>query len=318
MPGRFLGNQTIEVELLEGSEKSKTYTITNNITKGHNIYARKGVKYICTVRKQNGKNIVWLYNYNRAKYIYILTALFILLVLFIAGRQGLRSIISLFFTGVMIIFVLIPLFLSGAEPVPFSILILSIITIVSFLLISGFNRKTSAAIIGTITGILFAGIISYLFSRIADLSGINMEKGEQILYIAKDYNIRIKGLLFTSILIASLGAVMDVAMSISSSVFEIKNHKPNISNKDLFLSGMNIGRDVIGTMINTLILAFAGSSFALIMMISGLKMSYTQFINIPLISIEIIQALAGSIGIILTVPATNIVSILINNKQEGI
>lgn len=315
VPGRVIGRQWITIEILDGELKNKKFNIINNITKKHNVYAESGKKYICTIRKQENRNIVWLYNYNRAKILYILLFIFVTTVILIAGRQGMRSLLSLVFTAIMIIFVLIPLIFSGAEPLPFSILILSIVIIVSFLLISGFSHKTAAAISGTIFGIIIAGLISYIFSSLANLSGINMEKGEQILYIAKDYNIKVKGLLFISILIASLGAVMDVAMSISSSVFEIKNHKPEIKSKDLFFSGMAIGKDVIGTMINTLILAFAGSSFTLILMIAGLKMSYIQFINIPVINIEIIQALAGSIGILLTVPFTNIASIIIINRR---
>ncbi|MCG8572230.1 MAG: YibE/F family protein, partial [Spirochaetes bacterium] len=215
-----------------------------------------------------------------------------------------------------IIFILIPLIFQGYDPILFSILILSVIVIVSFFIIAGFSRKTIAAIIGTIGGIIFAGLISYFTSNAAKLSGINMEKGEQILYLAKDFNIRIKGILFISILIASLGAIMDVAMSIASAINEIKIHKPEISSRELFQSGMNIGHDMISTMINTLILAFAGSSFTLLLMIAGFHMDFKQFINIPVISIEIIQAISGSIGILLTVPFTNIATIFLLKRKE--
>lgn len=316
VPGRKLGRQNIKVRLLEGEYKNKIFTITNNITKGHNIYAEKGKKYIFTVRIKDNGPVVWLYNYNRAKYLFVLLAIFILLVLLIAGQKGIRSLISLFFTGVMIIFILIPLIFAGYDPILYSILILSVVIIVSFLLISGLKEKTAGAIIGTISGVIFAGLFSFITSRIAHLSGINMEKGEQILYIAQDFNIRINGILFIAILIASLGAIMDIAMSIASAISEIKQHKPDISNKELFISGMNIGHDIIGTMTNTLILAFAGSSFTLILMIAGFRMEFTQFINIPVICIEIIQALSGSIGILLTVPLTNIATIILLKKRR--
>jgi len=135
-----------------------------------------------------------------------------------------------------------------------------------------------------------------------------MDKGEQLIYIAQDYQIQIHGLMFASILIASLGAVMDVSMSIASSMQEIYTTNPDISMKDLMKSGLVVGRDIMGTMANTLILAFAGGSLSLILLIWGYQMDYRQMINMPFISIEVIQGLSGSIGVILTVPFTALVS----------
>lgn len=315
VPGRKLGRQNITVELLEGEYKNQQFTITNNLTKGHNVLTEVGQKYIFTVRQKDDGPLVWLYNYNRAKYIYWLLGLFVVSIILIAGFKGIKSLISLYFTGVMIICVLIPLIFQGYDPVLYSILILSLTIIVSFFIISGYSQKTLGAIIGTIGGMILAGCISYVTARIANLSGINLEKGEQILYMAEDFNIRVKGILFISILIASSGAIMDIAMSIASSLHELSNNNPRLSAGELFRSGMNIGHDMIGTMVNTLILAFTGGSFALLLMISGLHMEYKQFINIPLISIEIIQAVSGSMGILLAVPLTNAATIFFIKRK---
>lgn len=316
VPGRKLGKQEIVVNILTGKESGKSFTIFNTLSKGHNIEGKEGKGYIFSIRSESGKDkVVWLYSYNRIPLLTSLLLFFIGLVLFIGGRKGFNSLIALTFTGVLLLFVLIPLILKGVDPIFLSIILLSIITCVSFFLISGFSYKSIISIIGTIGGIIAAGTICYFSSKIAHLSGINMEKGEQILYIAEGFGIRINGFLFIAILISSLGAVMDVAMGITSSLDEIKKHHSEITNRELFKSGMSIGRDLIGTMINTLILAFTGSSFTLILMIAGLSMSFTQFINIPLISIEIIQGIAGSIGIILTVPLTNIVFIILQKEK---
>ncbi|MGL1890801.1 MAG: YibE/F family protein [Spirochaetaceae bacterium] len=315
--GRQLGIQDLVIEILTGTQRAETYNISNTLSKGHNVLGEEGKTYIFSIRTEpDGKLVVWLYSYNRIPLLAGLLLLFLFLVIFIAGRQGFRSLVALSFTGVMLLFVLVPLILNGFDPMGLSILILSVITVVSFILLTGFSKKSLIAILGTIGGIVVAGLISYITSKIAHLSGVNMEKGEQILYIAKDFGIRINGFLFIAILIASSGAVMDVAMSLTSALDEIQKHKPLITTKELFKSGMSIGRDLIGTMINTLILAFTGSSFTLILMIAGLSMSFTQFINIPLISIEIIQALAGSIGIILTVPLTNIIFIIVTKEEK--
>lgn len=317
VPSRKLGKQELEVLILSGEYKGQTFYIQNTLSKGHNILTEEGKSYIFSIREESEiKTVVWLYSYNRIPILSMLLILFISLVVIIAGKKGVRSLIALSFTGILILFVLVPLILKGFDPVLLSIILLILITTVNFLLISGFNKKSIVAITGTLGGIISAAFISYITAKIAHLSGINMEKGEQILYIAEDYGIKINGFLFIAILIASSGAVMDVAMSITSALTEIKVHKPQIHNRDLFKSGMSIGHDLIGTMINTLILAFTGGSFTLILMIYGLAMKFNQFINIPIISIEIIQALSGSIGILLTVPITNIFFIFIYKRRR--
>lgn len=317
--GRYMGTQKLRVKILEGSEKDNEFVINNTLSKRHNIKGTKGLKAIFTVREKNGKNIVWLYNYDRRSVIHLLVFSFLLLIVILGGIKGLKSILSLIFTSIMLIFVLIPLLFAGYEPIPISILVTTVIIFVSFSLIGGINKKTFDAIVGTIFGVVTAGLLSYIFGRLANLSGVNMENGEQVLYIATDYQIKIKGLMFISILISSLGAIMDVAMSISSAGSELVSRSEDISPKELFISLMNIGRDIMGTMTNTLILAFGGSSLTLIMMIWGYQMPYKQFINIPLIGIEAIQAFAGSIGIILTVPFTALITtVSLKHKRRRI
>ncbi len=316
IPGSSLGKQSLKVEILSGRDKGSVYDIFNTLSRSHNIRAEKGKKYVFSIREEDGRDkVVWLYNYNRLPVLLTVAALFILFIILVAGKQGFRSLVSLSFTAVVILFVIVPMILRGYDPIPLAIICLSIITLVSFLLLTGWSRKTLIALLGTMGGIMAAGLISLAASRAAHLSGIHLEKGEQILYIAQDYGIRIHGFLFISILIASLGAVMDVAMSLASSMEEIKKHNLSLTPREHFHSGMVIGRDLIGTMVNTLILAFTGSSFTLILMIAGLSMTFRQFINIPLIAIEIIQALAGSIGIILSVPLTNIIATLLHTKE---
>lgn len=317
MTDRYRGSQVLQVKILEGQEKGKEFEVYNSLSNLHNTYGKPGLKAIFTIKETDGKKIVWLYNEKRDTYIYGLSVIFLLLVCILGKMKGVKSILSLIFTAAVIIYLLIPMMFSGANPIPISIGLLSIITIVSFLLVGGFERKTYLAIGGAIFGITLAGTISYMSGELMNLSGINMEGGEQLVYIAKGYKIQVKGLLFVSILIASLGAVMDVSMSIASSINEIYTHNPKIPLKMLFISGMNIGRDIMGTMVNTLILAFAGGSLPMMMMIWGYNMDYNQFINIPAIIIEITNALAGSIGIIATVPFTAAISIIfIKRKRE--
>ena len=144
-----------------------------------------------------------------------------------------------------------------------------------------------------------------------NLSGVHMEKGESLLYIAQSRDFKLTSLLFVSILISCLGATMDIAVSIASSAEQLQSANPSMTRRNFFSSIMAVGRDIIGTMTNTLILAFCGSALPLAMMIWGYNMTYVQFINIPLIQIHILQALAGSIGMVLSVVFTATISVLI-------
>ncbi len=316
---RYRGSQEVMVKMLEGEDKGKEYRVYNSLGSLSNNYVRVGDKGIFTIRETKGRKVAWYFNPKRDNYLYILGGIFAAGLLIFGRLKGIKSLLALTFTGTMVIGVLIPMIFAGYSPVIWSVVVMAVVTLVSFILIGGFERKTYSAIIGTVAGITLAGILTLTFGSIMNLSGINMSGGEQLLYIAENYNIKIKGLLFASILIASLGAIMDVAMSIASSANEIYEKNPEIGGGELFVSLMNIGRDVMGTMTNTLILAFAGSSLPTIMMIWGYDMQYQQFINIPAISIEIMQGLAGSIGIIATVPLTALVSTLFikrDNREE--
>ena len=306
--GRFRGTQKLRVKILEGTYQNKEFEVYNTLSSLHSNLAYKGLKAVFTLRKSGGQIAVWLYNLKRDTHVFVLAALFFAALVMLGRGQGLKSALGLVFTCVLIVTVLIPALFAGFPPVPVSILLVSLMTVVSFILISGFTRKTFAAIAGTVSGITIAGIISAIVSFSAQLSGVNMEGGEQLLNLAPDYNLQLDGLLFTSILIASLGAVMDVSMSIASSMQEILAANPRLSKRELFKAGLTVGKDITGTMSNTLILAFAGSSLPLVMMIWGYGMSFKQFINIPRIVIEIMHGISGSIGIIAAVPCTALVA----------
>ena len=309
--GKFRGTQKLRVKILEGTHKNTEFEVYNTLSSLHSNFAYKGLKAVFTLRNSGGETAVWLYNLNRDTHVFVLLGLFFAALILLGRGQGLKSALGLVFTCVLIVTVLIPALFAGFPPVPVSIGLVSIMTIVSFILIGGFTRKTYTAIAGTVSGITIAGIISVVVSYSAQLSGVNMEGGEQLLNLAPDYNLKLDGLLFTSILIASLGAVMDVSMSIASSMQEILSANPRLSKKELFQSGLTVGKDITGTMSNTLILAFAGSSLPLVMMIWGYGMSFTQFINIPRIVIEIMHGISGSIGIIAAVPCTALVALFI-------
>ena len=174
--GRYRGIQKISVKILDGTKKNNVYETYNTLSTLHNTRAYKNLKAVFTIRVQDGKESIWLYNQKRDTHIYILVLLFALSLIFLGKRQGFKSLLGLIFTCTVIVSLLVPALFAGFAPIPISILLVSVVTFVSFILVSGFSRKTYAAILGTICGISIAGLISIIVSYTANLSGVNMEE----------------------------------------------------------------------------------------------------------------------------------------------
>ena len=171
-------------------------------------------------------------------------------------------------------------------------------------MIGGATRKTIAATAGTVAGVVIAGISAQLFSMASGITGYNVSDIETLMTLWNTNGIQVGGLLFSGLLISCLGAVMDVAMSVCSSMYEIYNQNLAMSRRDLFKAGMHVARDMMGTDSNTLILAFAGSSVSMLLLDYAYDLPYQQIINSNNIGIAIMQGLAGSFGIVLSVPLT--------------
>ncbi|ROR31870.1 putative membrane protein [Mobilisporobacter senegalensis] len=309
------GEQTIEISITEGEHKGETAVITNYLSALHNVYLKKGTQIIVRVDTYDGQYSFSVYNYNRSTVLYGFIGLFALTICIIGGKKGIKSLLSLVFAMICVIGLLLPLIAKGYPVLPVTIFIVAITTVAGFILIDGLNTKTISAIVGTITGVIISGVLSYIVGELVAINGFNMEEAESLLQITSDSNLEIKYLFVAGILISSLGAVMDVAMSIASAMHELCVVNPRLRPKELFRSGMNIGKDAMGTMSNTLILAFTGSSLNLMLMIFSYGIPFQQLINTDMIGIEIIRGIAGSIGIILTVPVVALVSTRIELRK---
>ena len=236
---------------------------------------------------------------------YAFAGLFALVLIAVGRKKGVYSVLSLIFTLSVVIFFMIPMIVDGFNPVVMAVITAALTTVFTILLVSDVSKQSAAAIGGTVIGVTIAGAIGIMAGRLAHISGLHMDHAQEVMYRQGiDGIIRVPQLLFAGIIIASLGAVMDVGMTIASSVFEMSKIDPKLSARELYKSGMNIGRDIIGTMSNTLILAFAGSSMAVIVIIALYQLPYIRLINLDLLAVEVIQGLSASIGLILTVPVT--------------
>lgn len=303
--GISIGSQTLKVKLTTAPYKDEFHVIHNTISLNYNNLCKVGDKIVLVVSHTIDETYtVYMYNQQRAPYVYGLLGVFVIFMLILGGKKGLRSILGLSFTLFSIYFIFIPLIYRGYHPIACSIGLTVITSFVTLYLINGHSKKTCIAILGTLSGTLTAGLFAYFSEVFAKLNGFQMEDAEALIVLSRDYGMHISGLLFASILIASLGAVMDIAMSISASLNEIKQQNPSIEKKALFLSGIEVGKDMIGTMSNTLILAFTGASLSLLLILFSYDTSLIQFMNMDSIVIEILQGLSGSLGLLLTVPIT--------------
>lgn len=300
------GYQNITVEFLSGNEKGKIVVIDNYLSATHNIVAKSGKKLIICCDTPDGVEPYYtVYNYYRSPYIWLILLVFLTIVALIGGKKGLRSSISLLFTIFMIVCFLLPGLYRGSSPIVITIISTCISTTVTIYLLNGLSYKTLVGIVSTMAGVISAGIIFIAISKLLIISGYQTEEAESLILIAQSTGLQINGVLFAGVTTASLGAVMDVGVSIGAALFEIIRLNPGITGKSLFLSGMNIGKDMIGTMTNTLILAFAGSSMMTLLIFISYGVSYHQLFSSDYLSVELAVAIAGSLAVVIMVPVTS-------------
>ena len=204
----------------------------------------------------------------------------------------------------------------GASPFLAAVIVVILTTAVTMYLINGISVKSVSAALGTIIGVVIAGGLAAGFGCISRISGYNVSDIEELVFIGNNTGLKVGGILFAGILIASLGAVMDVSMSVASTINEIHEKNPLLDKKELFKCGINVGRDMMGTMSNTLILAFTGGSINTLILAYSYSMEYNMMINMYSIGIEIMQGISGSIAIILTVPLVSFITSLMLNERK--
>ncbi|MDI9469967.1 MAG: YibE/F family protein [Bacillota bacterium] len=242
-------------------------------------------------------------NYNRLPWIVGLGVVFALALILYGRRQGVRTLVSLVLTFVAVFAILIPAILQG-ENIYVTALFVCIYTIVmTYSLVNGVNRMTAAASLSCTVGLVASGLISLIMSRVLRLSGFVSEEATFLHMTEHGRQIDMRALLFAAILIGSLGALMDVAMSIASALREMQEISPGITRRRLRQAGIAVGRDVMGTMTNTLILAYIGSQLVAVLLMISIEGSLYYLLNIEAVAIDILQALIGSIGLLLTLPA---------------
>ena len=249
----------------------------------------------------------YVHEYDRSGALILMLAAFVLVTVLVGGKVGAKSLVSLGLTVAALIWILLPLLLKGWPTVPTTFLVAVLVTVASFTILGGVDKKTVCACIGTLAGIGLATLFGMAAQALLRMDGYRQEYAEALLQLRQtgEHMIGISGLVTAGVIISALGAVMDVAMSISSAVQELKRVNRHLTSRELLRSGMNIGRDMVGTMTNTLILAILGSGLTLIVYIYSLGLQPWQLLSSAYMSLEAISAIASSAGVMLAVPVTD-------------
>ena len=259
----------------------------------------------------------YLSDFSRITPLVILCAFFFLLILIFGRKKGLDTIISLVFTCLAVFINLIPAILNGQNIYAWSIITCVYITVMTLMLIEGLNVKCFAAGVGCVGGVLVAGALELILRDQIKMTGVLDSEWLYLYNLNPENPIDLKAIIFAMIIVGAVGAVMDVAMSIASSLCEINEKSPDLPARELLKSGLTIGRDIMGTMANTLVLAYIGSSLTCVLLMVAYNANIEQVINKEVIIADVLQALAGSMGMLLTLPLTSAVCAVIYYKKEG-
>ena len=298
--------QEVKVKILSGEFKDEIIELENILTGNpyYDIRLKKGAKVILHAEDNSGEIVYSIEDIKRAGTLVWLSLIFCGLLIYVGRRKGLCSLISIILTVFLITNCLSPMVIFGINPVIATFIICFLSTSATMYLVGGFNAKSTAAAAGALLSLVFAGILSSITMFTAHLTGFS---GENTTFLFSAHpELDFVGLTISMMVLATLGAVMDVAMSISSTINEIHLTDSSKTVKELFISGMNVGRDIIGTMANTLILVYLGGSLPLVLLAGNIDLM--KFINLNQVVTEIASALIGSIAIVICVPFTAFVA----------
>jgi len=307
--------QKLELLIIKGDHKDDTIIVENGLVPLSNpqIY-RQNDRLILTVDQDLQSNPFYtITDYVRRDSLSLLFIVFALLVILVAKWKGFSSLLSMALSFLIIFKFVLPQLLTGANPILIGILASLLIISLTFYLSHGVSRKTTVAVLGTLISLIISGFLAIIFVNLAHLSGFASEEAG-FLQEATTGSINIKNLLISGIIIGLLGILDDITIAQSAIVVQLKIAAPNLKPRQLFSQAMAVGQDHIASMVNTLILVYAGAALPLLLLFIDNPQPFSQVINTELISEEIIRTLVASIGLIMAVPVTTLLAVFVSNK----
>ena len=314
----YRGEQLLLAEVKTGQYAGETMQVYNYVSPLYGVPLKVGDGCTLTISTyENGDVTATVYEYNRTTAVWIVLALFLLITVLVGGKTGAKSLIGLLFTVAGVFWLLFPALMKGAPTLPTTFLLCVYVAAVSFTVLGGVEKKTVCAWLGTVAGMALALVFALISQKLLRIDGLRSADVEPLLQLRQTGTpIGLRGLLAAGVILSSLGAVMDVAMSLSSALAEVHAADRAMDTRALFRSGMNIGRDMVGTMTNTLILAFLGSALVLTLYIYSLGLSPHMLMSSAYLSWELVGGVSSSVGVILSVPITAAIAAWAYGKKK--
>ena len=304
--GIFEGRELEGVNFLSGSlEKDKVYEV--------------GDRALLTISfdGQEIKSVVMSDHYRLNKEIILLAIFAVFLVIF-AGKNGFQAILSFIITVLMIWKILVPCYLKGYSPVWVGIIITAILTAIIIFFVYGLDKRTVAATSGALLGVMTTCILGVVFTDLFQIHGAIMPNAESLLYSGYQY-LDLTAIFMSSIFIGASGAMMDLAVDITSAIAEIVEKKPDIRKKEAILSGMNVGRAAMGTMTTTLLLAYSGGYVSLLMVFMAQGTPIDHILNYKYVAAEVLDTVVGSFGLVTVAPFTAVMAgVLLTGRRKKV
>ncbi len=306
-------NQSIKIEILEGTQKGKITIIENDrlvLEKGDKVFLEHSINNL------DGSDFYSVKDINRSPVISFFIILFIFVVIIFSGKQGIRSLIGLIGSFFVILYVLIPSLLAGYPPIITSITVATIILFFAIYFTHGFNRISTVAFTGTVLAVIITGVLAYIGVHLAHFTGFATEEAFYLNLNTKG-TLDFAGLLLGGIMIGVLGVLDDIAVTQSAVVRELYNSAPHLSKKEVYKKALGVGKEHVGALVNTLALAYTGASLPLLLLFYSSNSSGISIINQEIFATEIIRTIVGSIGLILTVPITTLLAVYMLKNYKG-
>jgi uncharacterized membrane protein len=258
---------------------------------------------VLTLADDETVSMVRVMDHYRTDKIIVLAGLYVILTIIIMGWMGLKILVTFIFSAAVLIKVLYPLALRGFDPIIGALIITTLISAVILFLVGGLSRRALTAFLGTVSGILFTAVLSFVFTYLFKIHGAVRPFAEMLLYSGYGH-LNLAHLFIAGIFIAASGAMMDLSMDTAAAMDEIKEQQPSITRLQLMKSGYTVARQAAGTMSTTLLLAYSSEYTAMIMTFIAQGIPLENIINMVWVSSEIVHTLAGCFGLTLVAPLT--------------
>lgn len=304
--------QIISVKLLEGLEKGKVKNIENGkqFRMGKNQLLKVNQEIvIAKVIYPNGETIYSVYDFYRLNTIAIFLIIFFIAVLLVGGKKGIGSTLGMLISLAVILVFIIPSILKGYDPLTITLIGSLVIILTTTYLAHGVSQKTTIALVSTVASLIFTAGFALSAIQLSNITGLGNEEAYS-LQLGPTSIIDLRGLFLSGIIITTLGALNDITTTQSATIFELRKTNPKLTFIELLEKGLSVGKEHIASLVNTLILAYVGSAFAvfIFLVLNPVKLPYWVILNNEIISDEIIKIISGSMGLLLSVPIVTVIA----------